>query len=200
MELNKWKNSVKWRNELRCGKIRFTDKEQKKFEDLYDTYSRLMYYIAFDILKDEGLAQDAVQEAFINICKTFSKISEQDCKDLKGFVVIVIRRVAINMYNKQKKNKIISLDVFLENRETSGKQAVHRDIPDISSEENRIMYYMQKLPSKYADILLFYYVYGYSAEEMAQIFDMKTSTVYSYLSRGRKKLEKLLEGKRLFKD
>ncbi len=53
-----------------------TEKEQKKFEQLYDTYSRLMYYIAFDILKDEGHAQDAVQEAFINISKNFSKISE----------------------------------------------------------------------------------------------------------------------------
>lgn len=186
---------------MRGSKIRFTDKEQKKFEQLYDTYSRLMYYIAFDILKDEGLAQDAVQEAFINIYKTFSKISEQDCQNLKGFVVIVIRRVAINMYNKQKKNKVVSLDVFLENGGmTAEKQKVHKDIPDISSEENRIMYYMQKLPSKYADILLFYYVYGYSADELAKIFDMKVATVYSYLSRGRKKLEKLLEGKRLFKD
>ncbi len=83
---------------------------------------------------------------------------------------------------------------------TAEKQKVHKDIPDISSEENRIMYYMQKLPSKYADILLFYYVYGYSADELAKIFDMKVATVYSYLSRGRKKLEKLLEGKRLFKD
>ena len=33
-----------------------------------------MYYIAFDVLKDEGLAQDAVQEAFINISKSFSML------------------------------------------------------------------------------------------------------------------------------
>lgn len=185
---------------MKSMKIRFTDKEQKKFEQLYDTYSKLMYYIAFDILKDEELAKDAVQEAFINICKNFSKISEQDCKDLKGFVVIVIRRVAINMYNKQKKNKVVSLDGFIENGEIIGtKETVYNSMTDISSEENNIVHYMQKLPAKYGDILLFYYVYGYSAEEVAQIFNMKTATVYSYLSRGRKKLEELLKGKRLFK-
>ena len=95
-------------------KIEWDEIKQKKFEQLYDTYSKLMYYIAFDVLKDEGLAQDAVQEAFINISKSFSKIIEKDCQDLKGFVVIVIRRVAINIYNKRKKYNVVSLDNILE--------------------------------------------------------------------------------------
>ena len=177
-----------------------TEKEQKKFEQLYDTYSRLMYYIAFDILKDEGHAQDAVQEAFINISKNFSKISEQDCQELKGFIVVVIKRVAINMYNKKKKHKVISLDSYLENGgDIKEKKECFTEMPDISVKENIVMYYMQKLPSKYAEILLFYYVYGYSAAEIAELFKINTATVYSYLSRGRKKMENLLEGKRILK-
>ena len=170
-----------------------TEKEQKKFEQLYDTYSRLMYYIAFDILKDEGHAQDAVQEAFINISKNFSKISEQDCQELKGFIVVVIKRVAINMYNKKKKHKVISLDSYLENGgDIKEKKECFTEMPDISVKENIVMYYMQKLPSKYAEILLFYYVYGYSAAEIAELFKINTATVYSYLSRGRKKMEKYI--------
>ena len=45
--------------------------------------------------------------------------------------------------------------------------------------------------------MLFYYVYGYTADEIAKMFDMNIATVYSYLSRGRKKLEKLLDGKKI---
>lgn len=186
---------------MRQKKLNWSDKEQKKFEQLYDMYSKLMYYIAYDILKDDGLAQDAMQEAFINICKAFSKINEQDCQDLKGFVVIVIKRVAINMYNKQKKDKVISLDKLIENGFIGERKEVlnpNINVSDISLEENSIVYYIRKLPSKYADVLLFYYVYGYVAEEIANIFEMKVTTVYSYLSRGRKKLEKILDEKKLF--
>ena len=66
-----------------------------------------------------------------------------------------------------------------------------------SAKDNKVVYYIRKLPEKYADIMLFYYVYGYTANEIAKMFDMNIATVYSYLSRGRKKLEKLLDGKKI---
>ena len=55
--------------DLKKNKLDWDYEEQEKFDQLYNAYSKLMYYIAFDVLKDESLAQDAVQEAFINISK-----------------------------------------------------------------------------------------------------------------------------------
>ena len=100
--------------DLKKNKLDWDYEEQEKFDQLYNAYSKLMYYIAFDVLKDEGLAQDAVQEAFINISKSFSKIKEKDCQELKGFIVVVIRRVAINMYNKRKRNNVVSFEELYE--------------------------------------------------------------------------------------
>ena len=41
-----------------------TDEDRTKFAALYERYSRLMFYIARQILGDEQLSEDAVQEAF----------------------------------------------------------------------------------------------------------------------------------------
>ena len=64
--------------DLKKNKLDWDYEEQEKFDQLYNAYSKLTYYIAFDVLKDESLAQDAVQEAFINISKSFSKIKEKE--------------------------------------------------------------------------------------------------------------------------
>lgn len=41
--------------------------EQSLFEELYHTYSASMYRVAFSILRDNGLAEDAVQQTFLKI-------------------------------------------------------------------------------------------------------------------------------------
>ena len=158
---------------MKKNKLDWDYEEQEKFDQLYNAYSKLMYYIAFDVLKDEGLAQDAVQEAFINISKSFSKIKEKDCQELKGYEKGILSKHGLKE------------DSTFQNDFTE------------SAEDNKVVYYIRKLPEKYADIMLFYYVYGYTADEIAKMFDMNIATVYSYLSRGRKKLEKLLDGKKI---
>ena len=44
-----------------------TEEEKSKLENLYYEYKALMKYIAFNILGDNGLAEDAVHEAFIKL-------------------------------------------------------------------------------------------------------------------------------------
>ena len=48
--------------------------ERSKLEDLYDKHGTLMYKIAYKILNDEFLAEDAVHEAFYEFPKTLKKL------------------------------------------------------------------------------------------------------------------------------
>ena len=105
------------------------------------------------------------------------------------------------MYNKRKRNNVVSFEELYEKGILS-KHGLKEDSTfqndfTESAEDNKVVYYIRKLPEKYADIMLFYYGYGYTADEIAKMFDMNIATVYSYLSRGRKKLEKLLDGKKI---
>ena len=42
-----------------------TDEDKIKFEDIFNSYKKTMYYIANSILKDEHYSHDAVQNSFL---------------------------------------------------------------------------------------------------------------------------------------
>lgn len=69
-----------------------------------------MLYIADSILHDVHLAEDAVSEAFIKIINNLDKINPKDCYWTRGFVVIIVRNVALDMLRKQKKSKETMID------------------------------------------------------------------------------------------
>lgn len=79
------------------------EEEKSKFEKLYYEYRHLMKHIAFDILKDEKLAEDAVHNAFIKISRHLNKIDEISCHKTRSFIVIVIESVSKDMYRRRKK-------------------------------------------------------------------------------------------------
>ena len=51
-----------------------TPEEESKVEPLYDKYRNLMFFCGKQILKDDGLAEDAVQEALIKLTKYLKKL------------------------------------------------------------------------------------------------------------------------------
>lgn len=66
------------------------------------------------------------------------------------------------------------------------------DIP-YEREELGIMEELCRLPKDYRNILYLYYYEGYTIKEIAGILGKKQNTVNSKLTRGRRKLKKLLE-------
>ncbi|NCC06606.1 MAG: hypothetical protein EOM30_00855 [Clostridia bacterium] len=62
-----------------------TPNEKSKFERVYYAYRHTMKSVAFNILKDDKLAEDALQEAFIRIAKNFTKINQEICPLTQGF-------------------------------------------------------------------------------------------------------------------
>ena len=78
--------------------------DKRKFEDIYSRYERLMFIVARDILKDPYKAEDAVNDAFINIIKNFEKTGAADSPRTKRFVVIIVRNICFNMLKKDKRH------------------------------------------------------------------------------------------------
>ena len=77
------------------------DDEKSKFESLYLTYRKLMFHVANGILNDEGLAEDAVHQAFLKILENFDKVGEISCHKTRSYVVIcfITRIHAIQKYD-----------------------------------------------------------------------------------------------------
>lgn len=66
------------------------DDEKSKFESLYLTYRKLMFHVANGILNDEGLAEDAVHQAFLKILKNFDKVGEISCHKTRSVTLLLL--------------------------------------------------------------------------------------------------------------
>lgn len=88
-----------------CMVIAMVDspEEKRKIEKLYEKYNRLMYTVAFKVLKHSEDAEDALMEAWEKIIAHLDKINEIDCQETKSFLVIITERTAIDLYRKKSK-------------------------------------------------------------------------------------------------
>lgn len=99
-----------------------TTEERSKFEELYIKYGKLMKYVAYNILCDDALAEDAVHNAFLKLMKYLNKIDEVNCHKTKSFIVIVTESVSKDMYMKRKREATVNID--------DNEQEIYVDSPD----------------------------------------------------------------------
>ncbi|EGW37199.1 sigma-70 family RNA polymerase sigma factor [Desulfosporosinus sp. OT] len=168
--------------------ITFTEDNEKrnKLESLYNEYALYIYRVAYQILKDKYLAQDAVHEAFISILKNVDKIIEINCNKTKAFIIIIIRNISINLYNQRKKQSSLSFEE-LEGELAESVPNVEETV--ISNEAfSRVTDKIKKLHPLYADILSLKYYFYYKDEEISKMLNITPENTRIRLHRARKYL------------
>lgn len=75
-----------------------TEEDKIKFEDIFNSYKKTMYYVANSILKDEHYSHDAVQNSFLKIIKNIDKIEDVKSNKTKGFIVTYYSKELFNRH------------------------------------------------------------------------------------------------------
>ena len=70
-----------------------TEEDKNKFEDIYQKYRGLMYYVAYKRLHHEQDTEDAVHHAFMKIAENITAIDPVSPKTKQFVVTIVNNRV-----------------------------------------------------------------------------------------------------------
>lgn len=163
---------------------------RSRLEALYQEHASLMYKVAKRILKDEYLAQDAVQEAFIHILNNVEKITKTDCNKMRSLFVIIVRNVAIDIYRHRKKQSGVPIEAIEEDLFDPGPSVeeilIKNEILTGVAEK------MKKLYPSHADILFLKYSFQYTDEEISRILNLTPENTRTRLHRARKSLNKLL--------
>jgi len=165
-----------------------TEEEKNKFEQIYNSYKHTMFYVAKSILKDDYLSEDAVHNAFINIAKSMDNINEVDSYRTKGYVVVIVRNISINMLKIQ--NKTVDVDE-LEERITDDLNLEDEVLLKLSFDS--IIEEITSLPVIYKDVLYLSYVEDLNTQEISRLINISNEAVKKRLQRGRKILVKKLE-------
>jgi len=152
---------------------------------IYDLYCQAMFQSAFNMVKDDMLAQDLMQEAFL---KAFSKIDTFNEKSTFG---AWLKRIVINqcLDHLKRKNRLDTVEI---------KEDLHYldEAQDWTVEDsislNRIYQCIEDLPSKCKHVVKLYLLEGYDHQEVAEILQISEVASRSQLSRGKNRLRELL--------
>ena len=158
-----------------------SESDRNKFEKLYLKYRYLMFSVAIKILNTSQDAEDAVHQAFLYLLENLNKISEIDCTQTRSYIVILTESRAIDIIRKRKR---IS-DNELEEDFLHGKT----EMPDTDELGSAI----SNLPTRYRNVILLKYVYGYSVRETAKLMNCSESAAKSLVFRARTALKEILE-------
>lgn len=162
--------------------------ERDKFQEIYLAYRNIMYNTAYKILHDEGLAEDAVHNAFLKIINNMEKIGETNDRKTRNFLVIIAKNEAIRIYNS--KRDIPDSD-FVEN--------FAEDTADIESEYDQKEYkkiifdLIKTIDKKYSEPLLMKFFYNYNDSEIADLLGITVDNAKVRIHRGKNKLKELLK-------
>ncbi|MBQ6850876.1 MAG: RNA polymerase sigma factor [Oscillospiraceae bacterium] len=169
------------------------EENQNKFKMIYEKYGNSMLYTAIDILKDDYLAEDAVQEAFLQIAKNIKTIRTDTSAETKAYVVTIVRNCSYRMAQKNSKYIIMPEDNIIEETVADKTDYESRTVSIVMYEEMKKA--LATLDEKYVTPLVLQ-EQGYKISEIADSLNISQSAVKMRISRAKKMIYELLEAKK----
>ena len=177
-----------------------TQEERSRFELLYYKYRYLMRYVANGILHDEGLAEDAVHDAFLKIIPLMSHIDDIQSSRAKNFVVVIVRNISLNLL-KKRNHEVHSHELMETDLEgsrniwisSSGSYNSAQDLFFQKYAVERISKALETLSPALKDTLYLFCIMDFTAQEIASMQDITIDTVYKRLQRARNEMKIKLE-------
>ena len=155
--------------------------ERAALKELYDRFGARLYGIAYRILRDNALAEDALQEAFVKIWRNAGKYDRARGSAL-GWVVIIVRRAAFDLRPRE---PIAEPDEIA---------AIAVEEPEAGMLDPGLARALAALPETQRRALLLSYVYGMSHAELAAAMGAPLGTVKSWVRRAAAALKESLGG------
>ena len=154
--------------------------DEVQAKKLVETYSDMILRIGLHYFGQVCDAEDICQNVFLKM------IREKRLFDSPEHEKAWIIRVTINECKNRLRSSYYRKTVRLEDC---------ADLPEpfIENEKSGVWQAVRDLPRNYRLSIYLYYYEGYSAGEIGKMMGKNENTVAAYLSRGRKKLRRILE-------
>ena len=147
--------------------------------EAYALYREKLVAYAYKRIHDMEDAEDAVQNAFLQVIHHFDEISEIPCKKLGFWIISIVKNEALMILRrKQKELPQEDWDTF------------SADVSDPTS-YNELVHLFSQLPPTYRSALEMRLINGYSGKEIAQHLGISESAVNTRISRGRTLLREI---------
>lgn len=140
---------------------------------LMDMQTQSMYKVARSYLGNDEDAADAIQETILSCYENLQSLRQD--KYFKTWMTRILINKCKDILNQR---KLVNFSDHL-------PETPFYEEDYAAAEWNQVL---APLDEKYRTILFLYYLEGFTAKDIAEILDMKESTVKSRLQRGRQKI------------
>lgn len=151
---------------------------------LVQTYQTPLLHIAYMILHDAALAEDAVQETFIKAYQALPGYRGESSE--KTWLM----RIAINTCRDMRRSRWFR---FVDRRVTPDLIPNAFAAMPINEEHESLAQAILHLSDEHKEIILLYYYQNFTVTELAQILSIAPSSVSHRLKKAREKLRTLME-------
>jgi RNA polymerase sigma-70 factor (ECF subfamily) len=156
--------------------------------ELYDRYGRAAYGLALRVVRDEALAEDAVQEAFLAIWRGASRFIPEKARASTWIMTLVHRR-AVDLVRREERRRA---DPLPETEPGSGGPSA-ADSAWLRLERERVQTALAQLPVAQREAIELAYYGGFTQSELAERLGEPLGTIKSRMFAGLARLRELLD-------
>lgn len=171
----------------------FWARSETAIEETGKSYGRYCHAIAAGILRDDGEAQEIVNDAYL---KAWNSIPPEKPEPFKGFLGRIVRQLSLNRleYREAQKRGDGQRAVALEELEECLAEREEGDPLDRIALRDALSAFLRSQPDLARRVFIRRYWYMDPVAEIARAFAISESRVKSLLMRQREKLRKYLSG------
>src|SRR5438270_8373679 len=159
--------------------------EESALAELYDRYGRTAYGLALRVLRDERLAEDAVQEGFLAVWRTAARFVPERGKASTWILTLVHRR-AVDAVRREQRRRADSLDRASEPLGSGADEDAW-----LRLQRERVQEALRQLPDVQREALELAYYGGFSQSELAERLGQPLGTIKSRMFAGLTRMREL---------
>jgi RNA polymerase sigma-70 factor (ECF subfamily) len=163
--------------------------DEDALAELYDRIGRIAYGLALRVLRDERYAEDAVQEAFLQVWRSAATFRAERAK-ASTWVLTLVHRRAVDLVRREERRQAEPLG-----EEAASAEAVERteEAAWLRFERERVQSALKQLPDVQREALELAYYGGFSQSELAERLGVPLGTIKSRMFAGLARLRELLD-------
>jgi RNA polymerase sigma-70 factor, ECF subfamily len=161
--------------------------DESALAELYDRFGRTSYGLALRILRDDKLAEDAVQEAFLAAWRNADRFIPDHGKASTWLLTLVHRR-AVDLVRREDRRRT---EPLRESFEPAPSESAEDDAW-LRFERERVQSALKKLPDQQREALELAYYGGFTQSELAERLGEPVGTIKSRMFTGLTRLRELL--------
>ncbi|MEM1485715.1 sigma-70 family RNA polymerase sigma factor [Oscillospiraceae bacterium PP1C4] len=165
-----------------------TEDECSKFNYLYIKYNKPLYYIALGIMSNSYLAQEAVQDTFVEISKVLDRLDIEQRSRSYAYLKTTLKRICYHKLAQEKKEKHPDISEL----EVPSNFQVEENLLKILDSE-LLKQLIKELKPEYQLPLIYKYYFDYSDMQIAKMLKITSVNVSVRLVRAKKKLLQRIE-------